>query len=152
MASVQGGSSFLSHLNLDRPLDYLKIGDLSADLTDGRFAPLTPAAARELKARLHDAGQDGGVDEFLYSRSAEAKRETGRFSAGSGELLAAAQQSRPLEERLRAVDLPPAGGEDLPQALGLIGECFRRGIVQCALVDLTGAMALDEWAHLQRCF
>jgi uncharacterized protein (DUF1501 family) len=139
-----GGSSFISRFNVAKPVDYLRIGDVEADVTDGRFAPLTPATARELQASLQGAAQDeSAADAYLNARYAKAAGGTGRFSAGSQALRDALSQSRVLTERMRTLELPSSSDDEMLQTLGLIKEYFRSGMVQSALINLTRSRGFD---------
>ena len=146
-----GGLSMISRLNVDKPLDFLKLGPIDgAALEDGRYLPLRVKAAKELQASLAAAsGAPEPFNEFVQAGYAARSAGSGRFSAGVRALLDGARQSRNLEDRLASLKLPddidPEG--NLGQDLVLVGESFRRGVSQAALIDLTGESDFDVHAN-----
>ena len=145
-----GGQSMLSRLNVDKPLDFLRLGPVEGSaLEDGRFLPLGVKAAKELQASLAAAsGAPEPFNAFVEAGYAARSAGDGRFSAGARALLDGARQSANLEQRLRSLQLPvdidPEG--NLGQELVLVREAFRRGVSQAALVDLTGESDFDVHA------
>ncbi|MGQ0506026.1 MAG: DUF1501 domain-containing protein [Myxococcaceae bacterium] len=154
-----GGTSFLTQLNQDAPLDYLRQAFLFADLDDSRFVQVDPSGARELSERLKARGVSGSrATSFLQTRYDKSGGGLGRLSAGARSLLDAAKESARLEAALRKVTLAPpapdpnsmpgsppaAGATGMVPQLEVVAEYFRHSIVRSALLEIRSAGGLVD--------
>lgn len=134
-----GGVSFNAILNKSdfAPLDYVRVGDLFANLQDTRNVELTPAGLKELVGGVKSLdSMSPAVDEFLTNESGALGDPYDRFGAGVLSLDAATTASKVLSTRLQSINLGNEA-DPLDGQLALIRETFKLGIARGAMFSIT---------------
>jgi hypothetical protein len=139
-----GGNSFIPHLNLPETgrepdsLDGIWPADtvvVSADNHSG-VVPLHPESVSGLAEKLRQIGPphlgDNLVD-FIRARLKANAAGPGRFSSGSGRMLAGLNLAPRVHRKLAQISAPNPEMTPEQQSTALIAECFRLSISRSAI-------------------
>jgi hypothetical protein len=135
-----GGTSFSSDLNFDSsaPLDYVRLGDVPAELQDSRTIPVSEAGLKQLVSGVSSLDKIApSLDDFLRAETATLGNKNQRFGAGVLDLDAANTASKELQARIKSIQLG-TDADPLDAQLAVIREVFRLGVARGAMFEVTG--------------